>query len=341
MNDTAMNRRQFLRTGCAVGAAVACSGLFPLFASAGQGGATIQQTKVVMGTFVTITTTRVAHNMAEEAIARAFAEVDRLVSIFDRHSTSSVLGHLNQQGVLRHAPQELQAVLAQAMHIGAASEGFFNPAIAPVLGLLQQHKTTAYTATIPAAELADALALADMKAVESKNGTLRLSRTGMALSLDGIAKGAIVDKAAAVLEQAGVANFLINAGGDIIAKGTSEHGKPWQVGVENPAQKGSYLTVAGLSNKAIATSAGYEAAYDASGKTHHLINPYTGKSPDIISVSVVAGTTALADALATTLAVLPAPHGLALAKRFNADCYIIGTNGQPYVSNGWGLLEGA
>ena len=69
-----------------------------------------------------------------------------------------------------------------------------------------------------------------------------------------------------------------------------------------------------LSGKATATSGSYEIYYDASRRHHHLINPVSGFSPAVGSVSVVAGTAMEADILATALSILPPSDALKLVQ---------------------------
>ena len=91
-----------------------------------------------------------------------------------------------------------------------------------------------------------------------------------------------------------------------------------------------------LSGKAIATSGSYEIYYDASRRHHHLINPASGFSPAVGSVSVVAGTAMEADTLATALSILPPTDALKLVQGLpGRECYILSPGGCIYTSPGW------
>ena len=91
-----------------------------------------------------------------------------------------------------------------------------------------------------------------------------------------------------------------------------------------------------LSGKAIATSGSYEIYYDASRRHHHLINPVSGFSPAVGSVSVVAGTAMEADILATALSILPPSDALKLVQGLpGRECCILSPDGCIYPSPGW------
>lgn len=119
-----------------------------------------------------------------------------------------------------------------------------------------------------------------------------------------------------------------------MASGHTSPGVPWRVAVQAPTGS-AYDGTLPLSGKAIATSGSYEIYYDASRRHHHLINPASGSSPAVGSVSVVAGTAMEADALATALSTLPPSDALRLVQSLpGRECCII--NGSRILpSPGW------
>ena len=140
--------------------------------------------------------------------------------------------------------------------------------------------------------------------------SISLQIPGMGVTLDGIAKGYVVDRMASVLADHGLEDFLINAGGDIRSAGLREDGEPWRVGVQDPKKQGDLPDVIGLSNGAVATSGSYEIYFDRDRSYHHIVSARTGDSPrSSESVSVVAPTTLAADALATAVFVMEPEPG--------------------------------
>ena len=166
---------------------------------------------------------------------------------------------------------------------------------------------------------------------------ISLSDEGMGITLDGIAKGYIVDRASEVLARFGVVNHLINAGGDIRTCGTAAKGKKWKVAIQDPAKKGEYPDIISLSTGAIATSGNYEIFYDREKVFHHIVNGKTGRSPQFSSsVSITAPTVAEADALATAVFVLEPDHGVSLIDSVSSyECFIIDRRGNRRTSTNW------
>ncbi|WP_027187348.1 FAD:protein FMN transferase [Desulfovibrio cuneatus] len=338
-----INRRAFLRGASVAGVAVLAGQLVPAplahAANALLGNTTpaiTQETYLLMGTMVTLT----AHAPQQELVLAAFAaaqqEMVRLIDVYSRHTSSSALGTLNSQGSLKDAPPELASLLHRAMGLAKITEGLFNPAVQPLVDLFGRSSTAALKARINTHELHEAMALADPAAIALQGKSIRLTRGGMGLTLDGIAKGTIADAASAVLLAHGIGNFMVNAGGDIRVQGNSPKGTPWVIGIENPAHKGYPAEAVALATGAIATSGGYENRFDAMGSTHHLVNPLTGQSPRLAGVTVVAPTTELADALATAFCLMPPTQSIALcAASPGIECLLYGENGERSTSQGW------
>jgi thiamine biosynthesis lipoprotein len=117
------------------------------------------------------------------------------------------------------------------------------------------------------------------------------------LDIGAAGKGYLVDIVASIIAEAGVKEFLVNAGGDIIQKTKSN--KSASIGLEHPLNFDEVIGVANLKNQSICGSAGNRRSW---GDFHHIINPKTKSSPKhILAVWVIADSTLLADGLATTL----------------------------------------
>ncbi|MEE4166439.1 MAG: FAD:protein FMN transferase, partial [Desulfocapsaceae bacterium] len=171
------------------------------------------------------------------------------------------------------------------------------------------------------------------------NGTtISFAKEHMQVTLDGIAKGYIVDRASDILKTKGVENHLVNAGGDIRTSGTAARGKRWTVAIQDPGKTGGYPDVITMSDGAIATSGNYEVFYDQEKVFHHIVNPFTGRSPQLsASVSVTARTVMEADALSTAVFVLEPDSGIAfINRRTNCEGFVISRDGQSFHSSGWG-----
>lgn len=330
---TPFSRRDFLKSACLAGAAFAAAGLMPptAFAASGRTG---QQTRLLMGTMVTLTAVAPDSARAEDAFASAFTEIERQIAIFDRRNGASALGALNAGGRLADAPAELLTVLGAAARIGAVTEHSFNPAVAPLVALLASAGNGARP-RYAGSDLQEALALSAPGGVRLAGRTVRLERSGMALTLDGIAKGFIADVASDALARQGLSDHVVNAGGDIRVRGNTAAGRPWTIGIQHPDSKNRIIASVAVSGGGIATSGSYENSYNAGRTRHHLVSHLTGKSPDISSVTVRAGTAMEADALATALALLPPAQALRFAQDAGASALIVDRQGRPFMSRGW------
>ncbi len=109
----------------------------------------------------------------------------------------------------------------------------------------------------------------------------------------GLVKGWAIDEAAFRLDAAGALDFAINAGGDIVARGEPEPGRPWRVGIRHPEQGDRLAAVLRIRDLAVATSGLYE-------RGDHIVDPHDGQAArDLMSVTVVGPSLTYADAYAT------------------------------------------
>lgn len=109
----------------------------------------------------------------------------------------------------------------------------------------------------------------------------------------GVVKGWSVDEAVTRLRLAGAVNIQVIAGGDLVAAGEPEPGRPWRIGIRHPDDATAVAAVLSVRDLAVATSGLYE-------RGGHIVNPHTGAVPrGLRSMTVVGPTLALADAYAT------------------------------------------
>ncbi len=340
--SSTLTRREFLRTCGVMGLGLAAAGAVPAASSAnmrlGRTGIAVTRTLPLMGTFVAITVVHESVDLAEAAVGRAFQEMERLMSVFDRHRGDTAVSVLNRDGRLSGAPWELSTVLERARSIHGLSDGAFDPTVAPVVDALRRRAAEGLSLELSQGEMAELLALVDATQVHNQDGCITLVRQGMALTLDGIAKGYIVDRASSVLSTCGVHDHLVNAGGDIRVSGSKGPGQPWTVAIEDPAKGGRYPDVISLQTGAVATSGSYEVYFDRRRVHHHVVTPATGRSPQTaVSVSILAPTAMEADALATAVMVMGPRQGLAFIDSLpGRECLVITSTGAQLSSRRWG-----
>ena len=106
-------------------------------------------------------------------------------------------------------------------------------------------------------------------------------------------KGWALDRAAAMLVDGGARSFCLNGGGDVIAKGEAEPGRPWRIGIRHPRIADRLSCVLEIRDQAVATSGSYE-------RGDHVVDPHSGRPPrDVLSVTVVGPQLTETDVLAT------------------------------------------
>ncbi len=263
-----------------------------------------EQTRLLMDTLVTISTPRPTNQRVAEAVEAAFSEATRLEAILTRHAPTAPLDLLNQQNIIRDVPPELRRLLTLALHISAATKNAFNPLAVTLAEAKRQG--------IHGNEMKRLETLAEPKALRLDDTGLRLESAELLCSLDGIAKGFIVDAISSVLCRHQVFNHLINAGGDIFAGGSPGNQHSWNLGILNA--EGEIARMIPLRDMALATSGNSESL--ARGYEHILPVPCSeAKVRRPFSASAVAPNATLADAYSTALFALDPQRAESTAAR--------------------------
>lgn len=305
-NPRKFSRRDFLKITAISGALLAGGGLLRSWLSELPGR--FQETRLLMGTVINLTVIAEDAQQARGALAATFREMERLIAIYTHRQSDSPLARLNASGALHDPPSELVALLQKSVGYSELSDGAFDITVKPVLDAYQQGNPLS-----PAL-----LELVDYHQLMIADDEIRMLRPGMQVTLDGIAKGAVVDGGVGVLKGLGFENVLVEAGGDLVANGQRDAGQLWQVGVENPRPQGDGGSILGalpVQNQALATSGDYMHTFTQDYSLNHIIVPGSGLSPaELSSVSVMANAAQDADALSTTLMVLGHEKGLALVE---------------------------
>ena len=177
-----------------------------------------------------------------------------------------------------------------------------------------------------AAELAEARRRTGgaMVELDAELKTVRFSQPGVELSLGSIGKGYALDRAAELLDRAGIEDYLLQGGqSSVLARGArlmaAESGEAggWTVGLGNPLRPGNRLGEVRLRNRALGTSGSAAQFFRHQGRRYsHILDPRTGwPAEGLLSATVLASRATTADALATALFVM----GREKALEFCAD----------------------
>lgn len=292
----------------------------------------------------TIAVTLPAGPAAEEharAVLAVFHQVDARMSEWKE---TSPLAAVNRAAGVRPVavPEDLRRVLRRAGEIGEATDGAFDVTWAALWGLWDFK--AASPRLPPPAEVARRAALVDFRQLEIDDaaGTVYLPRAGMVLGLGGIAKGHALDRAAAVLAARGVDDYLIAAGGQVLARG-DRGGRPWRVGIRDPRGGPDDLFARiEVRDASLSTSGDYESFFVVDGvRYHHILDPRTGwPARGLRSATVVSPDATLADALSTALMALGPERALAVAERLGVEAVLVDDEGRVVVTAGMAGVVG-
>ncbi len=273
----------------------------------------VSATQFLLGTQVEIIALGKSVQAAKKACYFAFREMERIENILSSHRDDSEIGKLNASAAERpvRVSAETFAILQRALDYSRQFHGQFDISIGPISVLWGFNEDRDIRLPDPDT-LRQKLALVDYRQIllNPADTTVRFLKPGMRVDLGGIAKGYAIDRAAAMLRQHGIHQFLINAGGDIYASGLKADGRKWRIGIKHPRQLSELLATFDLTDFAVATSGDYERYAIIDGKRyHHILDPRTGyPAADYRSVTVLAPSAEAADVWATYLFILGWPQ---------------------------------
>ncbi|OWV31657.1 FAD:protein FMN transferase [Halomonas campaniensis] len=234
---------------------------------------------------------------------------------------------------------ELIEVLAISQSVAEASHGAFDITVGDLVNLWS-FGPGARPEEVPADDiLAERLAQVGFDAVEVDTQNMQARRTrDVFVDLSGVAKGHATDRVAAYLNQQGIEHYLVNLGGDLIARGVRDEDEqtPWRIGIEVPEdgqQRAQHIIP--LESMSVATSGDYRNYFEVDGQRFsHTIDPRTGRpvTHQLASVSVFHPSNAWADAWATALLVVGEQEAMQLAVQNNLKVLLLVRDGEQWRS---------
>ncbi len=224
---------------------------------------------------------------------------------------------------------EFCAMLDSAFAVSAATAGAFDVTVGPYVNLWG-FGPAGDVAEPPADAVIDGTANSvgyDKIELDCAEGLVRKDDADIYVDLSGWAKGHAVDKLAAVLDERGIANYLVEIGGEIRARGHNSEALEWAIAVEAPSTtKRVPHAIVRLTDTGLATSGDYRNFFEHAGASYsHTIDPRTGRpvTHTLAAVTVVHESAAYADAMATALLVLGPEDGPELARELGLAAYFL------------------
>ena len=293
---------------------------------------TYVHTMSLMGTVVTMQV--VGHGATSEqqrersdAITRAFGWFHHVEAICSRFDAASELRQLSSHiGEPVVASPLLYHVLEFALAVAEESDGAFDPTVGRRMELLGFNHEYRSGVEVDTSDALTAVSYRDVT-LDQTARTITLTRP-LLLDLGAVAKGLAIDMAVRELQP--FENFAIDAGGDLFLGGHNTHDEPWRVGIRHPRDATSMIEHVRVSNVAVCTSGDYErrtpgsSVVSAHANSHHVLDARAGASAELLaSVTVIANSAMVADALATAAFALGPTAGVALLTRHGVDALLV------------------
>jgi FAD:protein FMN transferase len=301
-----MRFAEALAISCVALASVSAAGI----RSHADGQVFIHAQRYAMGTMFDIVVYHPARAQAERAIEAALAEVVRLDHVLSHFDPDSELSRLIRQkrGVLVDVDPALYDVLNESMEISRRSEGRFDVTVGPLVRVWQAAQSGGRTPS--AAEIAKARRCVGYEKVELvPPDRVRLASDCLSIDVGGIGKGYAVEHAMRIIEGAGIEHAVVNAGQSTIAAiGHPPDRAGWLVDLN---VDGAGLGKVELTDGSISTSRQGHVPLREGGMAYgDIIDPTRGRPIESSTTVIVRATSATqADALSTTLLLLPLDEG--------------------------------
>jgi thiamine biosynthesis lipoprotein len=299
-------------------------------------GGWVKREEAIMGTAISVEVWSDRRAAGEVAITAVMAEMHRIDRAMSPHKAESELSRINRgaASVPVAVSDEMMRLLGRADAFAQLTGGAFDITYAAI-GQLYDYRRRIRPSEEALAQARAAVGYRNL-ILDPRSRTVRFARTGMRIDLGGFAKGHAVDNAAAILHRGGIRHAIVSAGGDSRVIG-DRRGRPWTIGVRDPRRPGEVAALLPLEDVSISTSGDYERYFDADGERfHHLIDPFTGRSPGgVRSVTVLAEDGLTTEALSKAVFVLGVEKGLRLIDaQDGVDAVVIDADGALHYSSG-------
>jgi len=273
----------------------------------------------------------------KDEISQRLAEINSLMSVFEKDSEISLINEAPARQKIELS-SDMSKVIKAADKVYRQTDGYFDPSLGRLIDLWGFGASSAREPSDD--EIKQALKNSGFNKLKFSRDFRYLTKTNsqIMLNLSAIAKGWAVDEIAALLDNKGYNDYVVEIGGEIKTKGfREENGEAWTIGINRPtAHSSDNIMVISLSNMAVATSGNYRNFYSHDGRVlGHTISHQTGEpvESDVASVSVFHDSCMMADAYATAIVAMGIERGLQFANRHNLKVMIFDKDLKRYLSD--------
>lgn len=263
------------------------------------------------------------------------SSIDSLLHRFDStastYKPNSIISRLNNNDSAARADKMFTTIFQKAMEVSEKTYGAFDITVGPLVsawGFGMQNRIQ-----MSRQKVDSILKFVGFHKVMLDSGKLIKTDPRIRIDFNAIAQGYAVDVVAAFLDSKGIQSYLIDIGGEVLARRTKPGGEKWNVAIEVPSKNAGdpkiIQEVLALQDVAISTSGSYRKFFEENGKRYsHEIDPETGYpvTHKTLSVSVLATDCMTADAYATAFMVMGVEKGKEFLKKHpKLDAYFIFT----------------
>lgn len=290
-----------------------------------------------MGTYYSVKVPRPPQGTtAKQLQTQVESVLDAVVAEISTYDETSELSRLNRNpstdwiGV----SPGLYQVVAEGQRVSALTDGAFDITIGPLVNLWGFGPEARRTSAPTSGEIEAARARVGWRKLQLRATppAIRKARGDIYIDLSALGEGYGADRVAAMLDAQGIADYMVAIAGAIRAKGLNAKGEPWAIAIEQPMpDRRAVHRVVPISDRALSTSGDYRNFFEHDGRRYsHEIDPQTGApiEGNLGSVTVIAETGMVVDALATALMVLGDRRGPALAESEGLAAYFIVREGE-------------
>lgn len=276
-------------------------------------------------------------NQSDAAVARAkdwFRSVELACTRFD--ATSELRRLCETAHVVTPVSELLFEATQFALAVADASGGAFDPTVGARMesrGFDRDYRTGTQSRS---AVVTNSTATYRDVELDVAKQTITLHKP-LLLDLGAVAKGLAIDLAARELAE--LQHFMVDAGGDLFVSGRNADGESWRVGIRHPREADALLQTINVDGGAVCTSGDYERT--GSDGQHHLLDARTHETAaTLVSVTVLAPSAMVADALATAAFALGPTAGLTFLENHHVEALLVTPSLERFTTSGWPVDSG-
>ncbi|MEN0584013.1 MULTISPECIES: FAD:protein FMN transferase ApbE [unclassified Kosakonia] len=293
-----------------------------------------------MGTFWRVSVVDISPQQAQSLQQKIQTQLDADDHLMSTWKDDSALMRFNHS--TSTAPWPVSAAMADivttSLRVGEKTEGAMDITVGPLVNLWgfgpdKQPVKTPGQAQIDAAKARTGLA---HLTVINRAGEQFLQKDlpDLFVDLSTVGEGYAADHLARLMEQEGIARYLVSVGGALASRGMNAQGQPWRVAIQKPTDRENVAqAVVDINGHGISTSGSYRNYYELDGKRiSHIIDPRSGRPIQhaLVSVTVIAPTALEADAWDTGLMVLGTEQAKEVVTREGLAVFMIIKDGDGF-----------